>query len=180
MQLLQMALRPRDIVYTPDTIAKFLVDFFRPSGRILEPCKGDGAFLKYLPNAEWCEIAEGKDFFQWHEKVDWCFGNPPYGLFSEWLDHTFTISENAMYLIPLYKVYYDFGRLKKIHQYGGIKSICVLGRGEVAAFPFGQAVAGVHFQKGYRGATQTTIAETRLTKRAADGGNAAPEFANFE
>jgi hypothetical protein len=40
----------------------------------------------------------------------------------------------------------------------------------MTAFPFGQAVAGVHFQKGYRGATQTVIAETRLTQRPADGG----------
>ena len=78
-----------------------------------------------------------------------------------------------MYLIPLYKVYYDFGRLKKIHQYGGIKSICVLGRGEVANFPFGQAVAGVHFKKGYRGATSFSIAETRLTPRALDAANRA-------
>lgn len=159
MQLLKIALRENDIVYTPDNVARFLVDYFHPSGRILEPCKGDGAFLKYLPGAEWCEITEGRDFFQWRESVDWCFGNPPYGLFSEWLDHTFTIAENAMYLIPLYKVYYDFGRLKKIYRYGGIKSICILGRGEIANFPFGQAVAGVHFKKDYRGDTQTKIVE---------------------
>ena len=38
-----------------------MVEFFKPSGRILEPCKGDGVFLKYLPSAEWCEIQEGRD-----------------------------------------------------------------------------------------------------------------------
>lgn len=74
-QLLQIALDPADVVYTPDWAAKDMVDFFRPSGRILEPCKGGGVFLKYLPpETEWCEIAEGVDFFAWSKPVDWCCG----------------------------------------------------------------------------------------------------------
>jgi hypothetical protein len=64
-QLLQIPLDPGDVVYTPDWVARDMVEFFKPSGRILEPCKGDGVFLKYLPpHAEWCEIQEGRDFFQ--------------------------------------------------------------------------------------------------------------------
>ena len=44
-QLLQIPLDPDDVVYTPDWVAKDMVEFFKPSGRILEPCKGDGVFL---------------------------------------------------------------------------------------------------------------------------------------
>ena len=157
-QLLQMALKTKDVVYTPDWVAKDMVEYFKPSGRILEPSCGDGVFLKYLPaDAEWCEIEKGRDFFAYNKQVDYCFGNPPYGLFRKWLEHSFTIAKNIVYLIPVYKVLYDFGGLKKINQYGGIVSIRVYGRGNVANFPFGQAVGAVHFQRGYKGKTEITI-----------------------
>ena len=51
-QLLQIPLDAGDVVYTPDWVAKDMVDYFNPKGKILEPCSGDGVFLKYLPNAE--------------------------------------------------------------------------------------------------------------------------------
>ena len=78
MQLLHINLNPADRVYTNDWVVADMVDFFKPSGRILDPCKGDGVFLKYLPGADWCEIEKGKDFFAWSNPVDWVFGNPPY------------------------------------------------------------------------------------------------------
>lgn len=61
---------PNDVVLTPDKIAHDVVEHFRPSGRILDPCKGDGAFLKYMPGAEWCEVREGRSFFEWYDPVD--------------------------------------------------------------------------------------------------------------
>lgn len=48
-QLIQGALSPGDVVYTPDWCARDMVEWFKPSGRVLEPCKGDGAIYKYLP-----------------------------------------------------------------------------------------------------------------------------------
>ena len=58
-------LNPNDVVFTPSHIAKKIVEMFNPQGKILEPCKGEGAFLKYLPeDTLWCEITEGKDFFE--------------------------------------------------------------------------------------------------------------------
>jgi hypothetical protein len=32
-----MALDPQDVVYTPDWVARDMVEYFKPSGRILEP-----------------------------------------------------------------------------------------------------------------------------------------------
>lgn len=48
-QLLNIILDPKDVVYTPDWVADDMVSFFQPSGKILEPSKGEGVFLKYLP-----------------------------------------------------------------------------------------------------------------------------------
>jgi hypothetical protein len=77
-QLLQIALDPRDIVYTPDWVARDMVEYFKPSGRILEPSCGDGVFLRHLPpETDWCEIEQGRDFYAWTKPVDWVFGNPP-------------------------------------------------------------------------------------------------------
>ena len=59
--------KPKDVVYTPDNVARDMVQFFKPSGRILEPSKGEGVFLKYLPGADWYEITEGKDFFNYND-----------------------------------------------------------------------------------------------------------------
>ena len=39
-------LNPNDVVFTPDPIAKTIVGMFKPSGIVLEPCKGEGAFLR--------------------------------------------------------------------------------------------------------------------------------------
>jgi hypothetical protein len=59
---------PSDVVYTPDWCASDMIDWFKPSGRVLDPCKGAGAFFDKMPDgAEWCEIREGRDFFEGRE-----------------------------------------------------------------------------------------------------------------
>ena len=56
-------INPADVVYTPDYVSKHIVELLNPVGRCLDPCKGDGAFFKYLPNgSEYCELDEGTDF----------------------------------------------------------------------------------------------------------------------
>lgn len=158
-QLIAMSLKASDVVYTPDDVARNIVDYFRPSGTILEPCAGDGAFLKYLPpDTEWCEIEKGRDFFAYHKPVEWIVGNPPYSIFNEWLRHSFEIAENIVYLIPINKMYNDFGMFKAIHEYGGIRTIYAIGRGERANFPMGYAVGACHLQRGYKGGTFTVFA----------------------
>ena len=151
-QLLQIPLDKKDVVYTPDWVARDMVDFFKPSGRILEPCKGDGVFLKYLPkNTEWCEIQEGRDFFKWLQPVDWCFGNPPYKMFNEWFYHSMDISKNIVYALPCNKPFNDFGFIKRLRGWGGIVHMRIYGRGEKLYFPMGYPVSSVHFQRGYTG-----------------------------
>ena len=42
-------LNPNDVVFTPDWLAEKICAMFNIKGNVLEPCKGEGVFLKYLP-----------------------------------------------------------------------------------------------------------------------------------
>ena len=161
-QLLQIALDPQDIVYTPDWVACDMVKHFNPSGIILEPSCGDGAFLKYLPTAEWCEIEKGVDFFAYSKNVNWIIGNPPYSVFSKWLGHSFDIAENVCYLIPLTRLFNSGYFIKRLLNWGGIVEMRYYADGQDLGFPIGFAIGAVWFQKGYTGKTQITIYEAAV------------------
>ncbi len=109
---------PKDVVYTPDNVACDMVAFFKPRGRILEPSKGDGVFLKYLPGADWCEITEGRDFFTCARRYDWIIGNPPYSIFAAWLRHSFTLADDIVYLIPIIRCFVSSRIIKDIKAFG--------------------------------------------------------------
>ena len=168
-QLLTENFVAKDVVYTPEWVAADMVSFFKPSGRILEPCKGDGVFLKYMPTAEYCEIAEKKDFFQWSAPVDWTIGNPPYSAFGKWILHAMAISQNVVYLVPCAKPFYSEKLFREMEVWGKIKHMRVYGGGSKLNFPIGFLIGAIHFQKGWFGAMETSNAQTRLTPRAADG-----------
>lgn len=151
-QLLNIALNPSDVVYTPDWVARDMVEYFQPNGRILEPCAGDGVFLKYLPpHTEWCEIERGRDFFQWQERVDWIVGNPPYSNILDWLIHSFSVAENVVFLMPLNSPFNSMKRLRIISEYGSIVDIRPYGNGSLFGMDYGFACGAIHFQRGYRG-----------------------------
>jgi hypothetical protein len=148
-----------DVVYTPDNVAAAIVAHFKPTGTILDPCAGDGVFLRHLPpTAEWCEIENGRDFFQWTKPVDWLIGNPPYAVFSDWLRHSFKIAEHICYLIPVNKVFNSSTMLKSIAEWGGIREIYVLGRGDrLMLATVGFAVGAVHLQRDFRGGIEMSF-----------------------
>lgn len=146
-----------DIVLTPDDVARDVVAFFRPTGKVLDPCKGEGAFLQYMPDAEWCEVREGRDFFLWTEAVDWIVSNPPYSVFSEFLRHSFTVAENIVYLIPINKPFNSDRMMREIWEWGGIETIYVVGPGAALGFPIGFCIGAVHFKRGYKGGMHTVF-----------------------
>lgn len=143
---------PADIVMTDRVVARKIVQHFKPSGLVLDPCKGAGAFLDEMPGSSWCEVRDGRDFFEWHSHVDWLVSNPPFSIFYEWLVHSMDIADNIVYLIPLGKVWQSNRVLRKVHDWGGIREILIVGNGrKELGFPVGFAVGAVHFQRGYRG-----------------------------
>jgi len=137
---------------TPDWVAKDMVRWFRPTGRVLDPCTGGGVFLRYI-SAEWCEIDRGRDFFAWGEQVDWVIGNPPYPIFREWLVHSYEIAENIVYLVPSYKVFNTLSMFRVMRERGMIKHIRVYDTGKKIPWARGRPIVAAHFVRGYDGGT---------------------------
>ncbi len=158
LRLFKDAENKSDIVYTPDFIARQIVEHFKPSGRVLEPCKGDGAFLRYLPGAEYCEITEGKDFFAWDRHVDWIIGNPPYSILTEWMQHSFSVARDIVYFVPLHKMMSVWRTVEVIAKNGGFVEAYVLGPGRAVGFDFGYTVGAVHVRREYQGEMKWTFA----------------------
>ena len=115
-----------DVVQTPLGLAQRIVEHFKPVGRILEPCKGEGNFLRFMPGAEWCEISEGRDFLQWSGKVDWIVTNPPWSVIRPFLQHAMSVADDIVFLITVNHVWTK-ARIRDIQQAGfGIKEICLV------------------------------------------------------
>lgn len=152
----------KDVVFTPEYIAKEIIQRFKPKGKILDPCRGEGAFYNNLPEPkDWCELTDGRDFYEYNEKVDWIISNPPYTKFSNWLLHSLKIAENIVYLLPVQKPFYAYSTLQELYAWGGIKEIWVIGTGRMLNFPFGVAVSAIYFKQGWRGATKITFRQAR-------------------
>jgi len=155
-QLFHQALNPTDIVYTPDWVASDMVHFFKPIGKVLEPCFGDGAIFRYLPSgSEWCEIEKGRDFFAWTKKADWIISNPPFSakIFNEWLNHSFDLAPEVVYLLPIHFVFRSASKLRIIRERGWLKHGRYYGTGGDLGFPMGNPIYAMHFQRGYHGDT---------------------------
>tara|TARA_R110002153_G_scaffold154516_2_gene306573 strand:- start:2402 stop:2995 length:594 start_codon:yes stop_codon:yes gene_type:complete len=147
-------LNPNDVVFTPDWLAKQIVDMFDIKGKVLEPCKGEGAFLQYLPtDTDWCEIAEGKNYYDYDKKVDWIVTNPPYSDYNRFLEHSFKLADNIVLLVPVAKMFKSMGTMSDIFNYGGFVEIHTLPSSK-AGFPFGFPSAVYYLKRGYKGDTK--------------------------
>lgn len=143
-----------DNVLTNKALAKEIVLHFKPTGFILDPCKGDGAFYDCFPaQKDWCEIKLGRDFFNYSGKVDWIITNPPYSIFNPFLEKAMEIASEIVFLIPVGKIWTSKKRMEIITGWGGVKEILMIGRGREIGFPFGFLCGAVHFSKGFNGAT---------------------------
>lgn len=150
-------INPNDIVFTPDWLAKQICGMFPIKGKVLEPCKGEGVFLKYLPiDTEWCEIVDGKNYYNYHTKVDWIVTNPPYSDYNRFLEHSFELADNIVLLVPVAKMFKSMGTLRAILNYGGFISIHALPASK-AGFPFGFPCAIYFLQRDYKGETKIEL-----------------------
>lgn len=139
-----------DVVMTPEDLAIRLINHFQPIGRGLEPCRGTGNIWKHLDNAEWCEITEGKDFFNFNKHVDYIFTNPPWSQIRKFLIHSYEIADNIYILFTINHLWTK-ARLNDMRQAGfGIKEICIFDTPD--NFPqLGFQVGMVHLQRNYTG-----------------------------
>lgn len=155
--------KPNDDILTPVEISKKIIDMFDIQGTILDPFKGKGSFYNQFPDnciKEWCEIKEGRDFFEFNRKVDWIISNPPYSILDEVLEHSFEVADNIVYLVPLSKIVSSMGRIRKVANYGGVPFIYILSASK-CKFPFGFPACAIYIKRNYK----------ETTKIVVDGGN---------
>lgn len=145
----------RDLVMTPPEVAKDIIDHFKPTGTILDPCRGTGAFYNQFPKKTaryWCELSEGVDFFQWNTPVDWIITNPPWSKVRQFLVHSTLVSDNICFLIP-FNHFATKCRLRIIQEAGfGIKEFYGVATPKNKEWPGSGFQLGVtHIQRGYSG-----------------------------
>lgn len=139
-----------DVVMTPLHLAKRIVDHFNPTGRILEPCRGAGHFHRFLPGADWCEINEGRDFFDWKKPVDWIVTNPPWSQIRPFLQHSMSLANDIVFLMTVNHVWTK-ARIRDIYSSGfAIKEICLVEM--PPEFPqSGFQLGAIHISRGWKG-----------------------------
>lgn len=161
-----------DEVQTPPELCRKLVYHFRPEGYVLEPCRGRGNFYKALemwdaqfsyPRIEflnYCEINEGRDFLTFVDEehdYDWIITNPPFSQAKAFMEKSFQVADNVVFLITLNHALGLKARFRLLDKYGfGIREAVLL---DTPPKPWPQAgfqLGAVYFQRGYQGAMTWT------------------------
>ncbi len=158
--------RSDDVVQTPVALARRLAAHFRPWGRVLEPCCGDGHFLAALraqlrssgtasAPVAWCEIARGRDFFAWQERVDWIITNPPWSQFRAFLQHAMAVSEHVVFLVTVNHLW-TRARVRDVKAAGfGLREIVLVDMPRNFP-PLGFLLGAAHLARGWTGPVTLT------------------------
>lgn len=111
MKLVPTGCKTNDCVQTPFPLALAIVNHFKPTGTILEPCKGEGAFCaafrEYSKTQQicwrWMEILEGLDFLEGEllPDFDWIITNPPYSKLRAFLQQSMRKASNIVFLTTI-------------------------------------------------------------------------------
>lgn len=145
---------------TKDTVARDMIEilsrYFQDGETYLEPCKWLWWIYNLLPdNKDWCEIDEGRDFYDYKWKVDWIITNPPYSDYDNFVWHCMECADNIALLIPLAKPFSSLQRIRKIFEYGGIHSIFIFPYWASRAwFPFWFPLSVYYFKRNYKWDTE--------------------------
>lgn len=147
-----------DVVYTPDDLALRIVRYFNPTGKVLEPCYGGGAFGRAFSscgiNHDCCEIALGLDFFTADmapREYEWVITNPPWSQLRPFLQKSMTVSNNVVFLC-LVNAFFMKARVRDIAAAGfALKEILYVDTPPKPWPQTGFQLGAVHVQRGYKG-----------------------------
>ena len=97
---------PNDIFITPLNLAQKQIDMinYKEDDLWFDPFKNDGSFYNQYPTdkKDWCEILEGKDFFEYDKDVDIICSNPPYSCIDDILKKSVELKPRIIsYLIGM-------------------------------------------------------------------------------
>lgn len=151
-----------DKVLTPDDLALKIVKHFKSkiSGKVLEPCAGDGSFVRALKQEGYnpieLEIDRGLDFFDYNKTVNWIITNPPWSKAREFALHSYQLSQDIVFLITLNHFIALKARFQDMYEAGfGICEILLVDT--PPSFPqSGFQLGAIHFQKGWKGKLEFT------------------------
>ena len=94
----------------------------------LDPCKNSGSYYNHFPTEkkEYCEILEGKDFFEYKGSPDVICDNPPCSMLDKWFDKVIKINPRV-YSTPPGVNNLTARRIEKFERAGfGIKKMKML------------------------------------------------------
>lgn len=149
-----MTIKRGDRVYTPRWVVLDIIEHFNlPEVYVLEPFRGQGAFTRERPLWKWCEIDDGRDFFDERDPIKWIVSNPPYSKLRPVWRHAATLAANIVFLIPLRNWTSGYGFVREALAYGNPREIRLYGTGANVGFPMGNAIAAIWWERGYRGPT---------------------------
>jgi len=143
-----------DVIYTPSWVVDDMINFFKPTGLVLDPCRGQGQFSDKISDCLWCEISEGRNFYDFDHKVGTVIGNPPYSDIRKFVLHAMSISDRVIFLIPVWKAFNAIGLMRAVDAWGGVSHIRTYGGGGKLGFPMGNAVGAVEWTKGTQSGTK--------------------------
>jgi hypothetical protein len=151
-----------DVVYTPQDLADRIVKHFQPTGVILEPCAGKGAFVRAIKDFTGrlpleCEITKGKDFFHFSSKVDWIITNPPWSQARKFAQHAYTLANDVVFLITVNHFTALRARFIDMERAGfAIREIALVDTPPLPWPQSGFQLGAIHLQHGYRARTGFT------------------------
>ena len=95
---------PNNIFITPPALAKTNIDMIscKETDIWLDPFKNSGNYFNQFPTEkkDWCEILDGKDFFEYDKPVDIICSNPPYSMMNAVLEKSVKLNPRVIsYLI---------------------------------------------------------------------------------
>jgi hypothetical protein len=56
------------------------------------------ALRPYARQLHTCEVEHGANFFDWSDRVDWVFGNPPWSQLRDFLIHSMEIAKHVVFI----------------------------------------------------------------------------------
>ena len=128
-RLTNLKTSPNDVIYTPKPVAMKMISMcnITPDMTVLDCSRGAGVFYDNLPpcKKDWCEITDGKDFFEYNKRVDLIISNPPFSLWNKWLEKTMQLTDKFCFIMS--SINFTDTRMKNIIENGfGITQIHLL------------------------------------------------------